>query len=448
MPEDRGAPPPLVPAASIEGRASWIAAGATLAILALAYGGPLIVVVDLTRIQASLGTDRSIVALASAVAWLGTGVGGILMGHLADRVGIRTIAAIGAVMMAAGLALSATGSLAALLIGHGLLMGFLGNGALYPPLVVYVSRWFERHRGTAIALISSGQYIAGMFWPTPFEHISAAIGWQAMMLAYAAFILVTVLPLVLLLLHPAPAPMVHKEIAPGETTSAGRPTLSPPAASLGAASLGAAPAHGLPGLTAGRLQALLCLASFLCCVPMAIPQAHLVAFAGSIGITPASGAAMLSVMLATAFAGRQLWGLLAERIGALPTLVLGELCQITGIALFAVTRNETALFVLAGAYGLGFSGIIPAYVLVVRELFSSADAAMRIPLLLFTSMLGMAFGTWLAGLLFDHFGSYAPAFANGVLFNLVNIAILTFLLSRWRGARRGGRGVARPAIVF
>lgn len=436
MPEDRGAPPPLASAASVESRASWIAAGATLAILALAYGGPLIVVVDLTRIQASLGTDRSIVALASAVAWLGTGLGGILMGHLADRVGIRTIAAIGAVMMAAGLALSATGSIAALLIGHGLLMGFLGNGALYPPLVVYVSRWFDRHRGTAIALISSGQYIAGMFWPTPFEHTSVAIGWQATMLAYALFILVTVLPLVLLLLHPAPAPIIERETASGGTAAHADATAAPSVS-----------AHGLPSLTAGRLQAMLCLASFLCCVPMAIPQAHLVAFAGSVGITPASGAAMLSVMLATAFAGRQLWGLLAERIGALPTLVLGELCQVTTIALFAVTRNEAALFVLAGAYGVGFSGIIPSYVLVVRELFSAADAAMRIPLLLFTSMLGMAFGTWLAGLLFDHFASYAPAFANGVLFNLVNIAILTFLLSRWRGARRGGRGVARPAII-
>ncbi|MGH7190380.1 MAG: MFS transporter, partial [Acetobacteraceae bacterium] len=428
----------------------WIAAGATLAILALAYGGPLIVVVDLTRIQASLGTDRSIVALASAVAWLGTGLGGILMGHLADRVGIRTIAAIGATMMAGGLALSATGSLAALLIGHGVLMGFLGNGALYPPLVVYVSRWFDRHRGTAIALISSGQYIAGMFWPTPFEHISATIGWQATMLAYAAFILVTVLPLVLLLLHPAPAPMVHKQIAPGETTSPGRPALSTPspgAASPRASSPGPAPAHGLPGLTAGRLQAMLCLASFLCCVPMAIPQAHLVAFAGSLGIPPVKGAAMLSVMLATAFAGRQLWGLLTERIGALPTLVLGELCQVTAIALFAVIRSETALFVLAGAYGLGFSGIIPSYVLVVRELFSSAEAATRIPLLLFTSMLGMAVGTWWAGVLFDHFGSYAPAFANGVLFNLVNIAILSFLLSRWRAGRRSGRGVARLGVV-
>ncbi|MGH7067768.1 MAG: MFS transporter [Acetobacteraceae bacterium] len=432
MPEDLGGPRPVAATASIEGRASWIAAAATLAILALTYGGPLIVVVDLTRIQASLGTDRSVVALASALAWLGTGSGGIVMGRLADRIGIRTTAAIGAVMMAGGLAVSATGSLWALLIGPGLLMGFLGNGALYPPLVVYVSRWFDRHRGTAIALISSGQYIAGVFWPAPFEHISNAIGWQATMLAYAALVLAAVLPLALLLLHPVPTPLVQ-----GEVTADSHSALPVPSV----------PTYGLPGLTAGRVQAMLCLASFLCCVPMAIPQAHLVAFAGSIGIAPAKGAAMLSLMLATAFAGRQLWGLLAERIGAFPTLVLGELCQMVTIGLFAVVRDETALFVLAGAYGLGFSGIIPSYVLVVRELFPSADAATRIPLMLFTSMLGMAFGTWLAGVLFDHFGSYAPAFANGALFNLVNIAILMFLLSRWRAQLHTGRGAARLGIV-
>lgn len=404
---------------SIEGRSSWIAALATLAILSFSYGAPLIVVVDLTRIESALGVDRSVVALASAVTWLGTGLGGIMMGRLADRVGIRAIATFGAVMTAGGLALSASGTVSLLLVGQGLMMGFLGNAALYPPLVVYVSRWFDRHRGTAIALISSGQYVAGVVWPGLFERASVAIGWQATMLLYAALILATVLPLALWLLHPPPAPSpVLPPVADNRTPLPAAPRVP----------------HALPGVSASRVQILLCIASFLCCVPMAIPAAHLVAFAGSVGVPAAMGAAMFSTMLGTAFVGRQLWGFLAERIGGLPTLVLGEICQVVAIALFAVIRDERALFLLAGLYGLGFAGIIPSYVLVVRELFSSAEAATRIPLVLFTSMLGMAFGTWLAGALFDHFGSYAPAFANGVLFNLVNIAILGFLLTRWWGS--------------
>ena len=160
--------------ASVEGRASWIAASVTLVILSISYGAPLIVVVGLKPMQEALGIDRSMLALAGAFVWVGTGLGGILMGRLADRIGIRRTAAIGAVMMAAGLAVSATGHLWAIFLGHGVLIGLLGNGALYPPLVIYVSRWFDRRRGTALALISSGQYVAGAIWPNVFERLISA----------------------------------------------------------------------------------------------------------------------------------------------------------------------------------------------------------------------------------------------------------------------------------
>ena len=139
-------PDTMVPqrAASIESRASWIAACLTLAILSISYGAPLLVVVGLKLIQESLGTDRSVVALAGALVWVGTGLGGIMMGWLADRIGIRPTVTIGAVMMAGGLALSSIGSVWALYVGHGLLIGLLGNGAIFAPLVIYVSRWFDR----------------------------------------------------------------------------------------------------------------------------------------------------------------------------------------------------------------------------------------------------------------------------------------------------------------
>jgi MFS family permease len=150
-------------AASIEGRASWVA-------VSISYGAPLLVVVGLKPIQEALGTDRSVVALAGALVWVGTGLGGIMMGWLADRIGIRFTVFIGAVMMAAGLALSATGSVWALYVGHGLLIGLVGNGAIFAPLVIYVTRWFDRRRGSALALISSGQYIAGVVWPSIFER--------------------------------------------------------------------------------------------------------------------------------------------------------------------------------------------------------------------------------------------------------------------------------------
>ncbi|MBV8337975.1 MAG: MFS transporter, partial [Alphaproteobacteria bacterium] len=153
---------------SIEGRSSWMAASLTLLILSISYGAPLVVVVGLKPIAAALDTERSVVALAASLVWLGTGLGGILMGRMADRIGMRPVAIFGAVMTALGLAVSAIGQTWGLILGSAVLIGFLGNSAHFPPLVTYVSRWFDRRRGTALALISSGQYIAGVVWPTVF----------------------------------------------------------------------------------------------------------------------------------------------------------------------------------------------------------------------------------------------------------------------------------------
>ena len=179
---------------SIECRASWVAAALTTAVLAISYGAPLIVVIGLKPIAASLGAERQTVALAGALVWVGTGMGGIMMGWIADRVGVRLTVIFGAVMVALGLAVSSIGQVWALFIGHAVLIGLLGNAAHFPPLVVYVSRWFDRRRGTAVALISSGQYIAGMVWPTVFERGLTQFGWQATMLGYAVVVVAAIVP--------------------------------------------------------------------------------------------------------------------------------------------------------------------------------------------------------------------------------------------------------------
>src|SRR6516165_3815442 len=184
------------------------------------------------------------------------------------------------------------------------------------------------------------------------------------------------------------------------------------------------------GLPANLVQALLSVAGFLCCVPMAMPAAHLVAFCTDLGIPAAHGAAMLSVLLGSAFISRLFWGWLADRIGGLGTLLAGSACQALAIAAFTATQDEVGLFAVSAAYGLGFSGIVPAYVLAIRELFPSAEASWRIPTVLFISMSGMAFGGWFAGALYDHFGFYAPAFAAGALFNLANLVVVGFLVAR------------------
>src|SRR5260370_7904451 len=159
---------------SMESRASWRAAWVTLAILSISLGAPLLIVVGMKPMQEAIGSERSVLALAGALVWVGTGAGGVLMGWLADRIGVRATVAIAASMMAAGLALSSLGPIWTLYVGQGLMVGLLGNGGIYAPLLVYVSRWFDRRRGPPIALIPPAQYIPGSscppFFTPPIPH--------------------------------------------------------------------------------------------------------------------------------------------------------------------------------------------------------------------------------------------------------------------------------------
>ncbi len=386
---------------SIESRASWVIAVTAVVILSISFGAPLLVVVALRPIAADLGDARSIPALASSLAYLGAGAGGILMGWIAGRTSTRLIAMVGGAMVCAGLALASGGAAWQLVLGFGLLVGLLGNGALFPPMMTYVSLWFDRRRGTALALVASGQYVAGALWPSLLERLIAAHGWQRVMLGYGVFAAATILPLAALVLRPPPQPAV------GDTAAAG------PAA--GAEVLGLP-----PNLALG----LLALASFLCCIPMAMPAAHLVAFCGDLGINAQQGALMLSVLLTAAFLARQFWGWVADRIGGLNTLLAGNICQTLGMAAFLTTQDEAGLFLVAAGYGLGFSGIVPAYVVAVREFFPASEAAWRVPVLLFLSLSGMAAGAWLAGALYDGFGFYAIAWQVGIACNLAALALL------------------------
>jgi MFS family permease len=397
--------------ASIESKASWRTAWFVLAILSISFGSPLLIIVGMKPIQEALGTERSVVALAGSLVWVGTGAGGIFMGWLADRIGVRATVAFGACMIAAGLALSSLGWIWTLFVGHAV-MGLLGNGAVFPPMLVYLSRWFDRRRGTAIALISSGQYVAGVVWPSIFERAISSIGWQALMASYAVLVLVTILPAALFL-KPAPLPVVPQHLPQVRTQD-----------------------RRIGGLSPNLVQVLLCVAGFCCCIPMAVPQAHLVAFCSDIGISPTRSATMLSVMLAAAFLARQAWGAMADRVGGLRTVMAGSALQALAMVAFSITQDEVGLFAVAAAFGLGFAGIIPAYSVAVRDLFPPSEASWRMPLTLFTAMSGMAAGSWLAGLQYDYFGYYAPAFITGVGFNIANLLVVGFLVVRLTGGRR------------
>ncbi len=406
---------------SVETRASWLIALTALGIYTVSFGAPGITVVALKPIAAEFGGPRSIPALAFSLAWLGSAVGGIAMGWAAERIGVRWVVMFGSLMIGLGLLVSSQGGSTTLYLGHGLLIGLLGNAGINAPLYVYVSRWFDRRRGLAVSVISSGQYMAGTLWPVFFERGIATLGWRHTMLIYAAFEIAVIVPVAALVFR------------------------APPDGAGGTAA--AAPVRGAAvlGLRPRTVQGLLCLAGFLCCVPMAMPQGHLVAFCSDVGISPAHGAAMLSLLLGCAFCSRVAWGAVADRIGGLRTVLAGSVCMFTAMAGFLLTQDEAGLFTVAAVFGLGFSGIIPAYVVAIRELFPAAEASWRIPTLLLFSGSGMAAGGWLAGAIYDYAGFYAAAFATGMAVNAAHIVVIGSLVLRRRLPSRSSLAVPSPS---
>ncbi len=394
-------------AQSVETRRSWLVAWTALGILSVSFGAPMITVVAMQPIAAEFGNLRSVPALSISLAWLGSAVGGIALAQVAERIGVRWTVIFGALMIAAGLVLASLGERLSFYVGHGIFMGLLGNAGINAPLYVYVSRWFDRRRGTALALIASGQAAAGTIWAPLFGHAIGWFGWARTMQFYAGCEIIVILPAAFLVLRALPR-------------------------ALHATGSGIGPQRGASvlGLKSRTALGLIAVASFFCCVPMAMPQGHLVAYCGDVGIPLTTGSAMLSVLLACAFIGRQCWGFVADRIGGLRTVLAGSLCQIAAMTALMLTHNEAGLFAVAVAFGFGFSGIIPAYVVAVRELFPASEASWRIPTVLLFSGSGMAAGGWLAGVIYDYAGFYAPAFAAGILFNLANLLVVGALVFR------------------
>ncbi len=385
---------------------------ACLCCLGMSFGAPLVATIGLKVIAAEMGGARSTPALASSLAWLGSAVGGLIMGRLAHRYSVKWTVAAGGISIALGLALSSLGGAWRLYIGHGVFIGMLGLGALNAPLYVYVSNWFERRRGSALALLASGLYIAGTVWPVIFEWSIGKWGWRSTMIGFGLTQAVVVVGLALKFLQPPPA---------------GRPAASLPAKNVRTRVFGLHP----------RLAFLmLCAAGFLCCVPMAMPQGHLVALCSDLGISARVGAAMLSVLLAAAFISRQGWGLISDRIGGLQTALISSSLQLLAFSGYLYVTQEFGLFAVSIAFGMGFSALVPAYALAVRENFPVEEAHWRVPTVLLMTGSGMAVGGWLAGFLHDRFLSYDSSFMAGVGSNVVNLLLLGTLTLLMRRSRK------------
>ena len=397
----------------LDSRASWARLVILLLVSSIGGVGMWSVVVTLPAVQAEFGVARAAAALPYTLTMLGFAAGGIVMGRAADRLGIARTVAVAAVMLGAGYALaSQMHGLSAYALAHGVLIG-LGAGALFGPVMADASLWFRRRRGLAVAIAASGNYVAGAIWPPIIAAATQAYGWRATELGIGIALITLVLPLAWLLRTPAPTQPAESNAALGTSLSQSR-----------------------LGLPQGQLLALLVAAGLGCCVAMSMPQVHIVAYCADLGYGPARGAQMLSLMLGLGIVSRVASGWVADRIGGLSTLLAGSVLQSASLLLFLFFDSLTSLYVISGLFGLFQGGLVPSYAIIAREYFPARGVGAKIGLVLAATIVGMALGGWMTGVIFDRTGSYQLAFLNGIGWNLMNGAIAALLLWRARTRQR------------
>ncbi|HWE76928.1 MAG TPA: MFS transporter [Pseudolabrys sp.] len=395
------------PASDIESRYAWLRLAVAVGLATVGGVGMWSVVVALPAIQADFGVDRAAASMPYTMAMLGFAGGGVIIGRLADRFGILPPLILGIFSLGAGyIGVGLSPNLTLVAIAHTLL-GF-GCSATFGPLMADISHWFERRRGIAVAIAAAGNYIAGTVWPPLVQHFIATQGWRATHIGIGLFCVLAMLPLSLPL---------RRRLAAYTGTGAG-------AARLRAA----AP------FSPFTLQILLCIAGVACCVAMAMPQVHIVAYCGDLGYGVARGAEMLSLMLGCGIVSRIASGFIADRIGGVRTLLLGSLLQGTALVLYLLFDSLFSLYVVSALFGLFQGGIVPSYAIIVREYFPPQEAGTRVGLVLMATLVGMALGGWMSGAIFDVAGSYQAAFLNGLAWNLLNVSITSLLLLRSRRA--------------
>jgi MFS family permease len=382
--------------------------GASLLLMTIGGVGMYSMAVALAPVQAEFSADRGGASLPYTLTMIGFGFGGILMGRLSDRFGVFVPVVMGGVSLGVGfVAAGMAPSLLQFTLVHGLLIGLLGCSATFAPLVADTALWFNRHRGMAVAICASGNYLAGTVWPPILQHFFETAGWRATYVGVGIFCAVSIVALSFVLRQRPPA---IEAASPGGI---------------------AARRSELPlGLSPNALMVLLSVAGVACCVAMSMPQVHIVAYCADLGYGAARGAEMLSLMLGFGIVSRLLSGWISDRIGGLRTLLLGSALQGVALVLFLPFDGLVSLYVVSAMFGLFQGGIVPAYALIVREYFSPLEAGTRTGIVLMATLFGMALGGWMSGAIFDLTGSYRAAFVNGIAFNLLNLTITLWLLRR------------------
>ena len=394
----------------LDSRYSWTRLGVTLAIAVIGNVGMWAIIVIMPAVQAEFGGTRADASLPYTLTMVGFAIGNMALGRAVDRFGAMASVIGATLILTLGFGLAAVSGSILILSVVQFLIG-LGSAVCFGPLIADISHWFYRRRGIAVAIAASGNYLSGAIWPLVLAGILEDQGWRTAYIIIGVVSLVTIVPLAVLLRRRLPD---------------GAEATAEAAAALNRRSV---------PFSSNTLVWLLGIAGIGCCVAMSMPQVHIVAYCVDLGYGPAVGAEMLSLMLLGGVVSRIISGLLSDRLGGVSTLLIGSALQMTALFLFLPFDGLVSLYLVSMMFGLAQGGIVPAYAVIVREYLPAREAGSKVGIVMMTTILGMAIGGWMSGWIYDVTGSYVLAFVNGIGWNMLNIALMVFLLMRSRGGR-------------
>ncbi len=382
----------------------WLMVAASCVMMGLSFGSLIAVTVFIRPLEAEFGWERGVTSFAYSSASFMTGLLGIPMGRLVDRISPRPIVLTGAVMIgAAYVLLSRIDQVWQLYLLYGLMVGGLGNGCFMIPLLSNVGFWFDKHKGVAIGAVMAGQSLGGALTPYLARYLLAQMDWRAAYLTLGLLIWGALVPLAWIVREP-PGLARLKEAAEQQPLAAGA-VLSPM-----------------------RLTVVLCIAIVMCCICMAIPVVHLYPLAVEAGLPAVGASLVLGVMMGVSIIGRVGIGKVADHTGGIRALLLASGLQTVMIFWFTQVDTLPALLLFAMLFGLGYGGVVPSYAIIMREMLPVHTMGFSMGLVFFFGNLGMATGGYLGGFFYDLSGGYAASYAVGALAGVINLLIVGSLL--------------------
>ena len=333
---------------------------------------------------------------------VGFGLGNFLIGKVVDKFGLKFPIIVGVILLSSSyLVAMISNEFWHLLV----LQVFMGTAAstFFGPSMADIGNFFEKHRGLAVAIVASANYVAGGLWPLFISHLLEFSNWKEVYFYIAIICLVIIFPISLILKNNIVTSNNQDINLNNENNT-------------------------IKNLSPKTLQTLLVLAGIGCCLAMAMPQVHIVALCVERGFGLTVGAQILSVMLLSGMISRIGFGFLSDKIGPIYTIFIGSLLQMLSLVFFLPFDSQLSLFIVSLMFGLSQGGIVPAYAMIVRKYLPIEEVGERVGLVIMATIVGMGLGGWMSGEIFDLTQSYKLAFVNGIFWNLTNLLIVTFIM--------------------